>query len=101
MSKARIKAARALGQQAECAPGEGAPATHARRKGAEANRRKADEFMREMLPVIEAIRREGKASCNAIALGLNQRGLRTARGGAWTGAAVRAVLNRAGASEPA
>lgn len=71
------------------------PAADARRSGADANRRKADAFVQAMLPTVEQVRSQGNESCNAIAWKLNQRGLRTARNGAWTGAAVRALLARA------
>lgn len=95
-SKGQIKAALAL-RKAHDSVTEPSPAAGlARRKGAEANRRKADEFGAAMLPVIEALREQGHASCNAIAWALNQRGMQAARGGAWTGAAVRALLQRAG-----
>jgi DNA invertase Pin-like site-specific DNA recombinase len=49
----------------------------------------------QVLPVIEAIRADGKASLHAIAAELNQRGILTARGGRWYATTVRNTLARA------
>ena len=45
-----------------------------------------------MLPIIEEIERAGITSHNAIAAKLNERNVRTARGGKWTHVQVGAVL---------
>lgn len=90
-----IKAAKALRKVKSKDREAAKPAVETRHSGAEANRRKADAFVQTMLPAIEQLRSLGHESCNAIAWKLNQRGMRTARNGAWTGAAVRALLARA------
>ncbi|MBU6268543.1 MAG: hypothetical protein KGN34_13440 [Sphingomonadales bacterium] len=94
-SAGQAKAALALRKAQETQADPATPANAARRSGAEANRRKADAFVEAVLPAIEQARAQGNESCNAIAWTLNRQGLRTARNGAWTGAAVRAVLARA------
>src|SRR6185503_12718991 len=43
----------------------------------------ADEFAASMLPVIAAIRGSGAATLGAMSRALNQRGIRSARGGRW------------------
>jgi hypothetical protein len=45
-----------------------------------------------VLPIIEEIERAGITSHNAIAAKLNERNVRTARGGKWTHVQVGAVL---------
>jgi Recombinase len=45
-----------------------------------------------VLPIIEEIERAGITSHNAIAAKLNDRNVRTARGGKWTHVQVGAVL---------
>jgi Recombinase len=45
-----------------------------------------------VLPIIEEIERAGITSHNAIAAKLNERNVRTARGGRWTHVQVGAVL---------
>jgi DNA invertase Pin-like site-specific DNA recombinase len=54
----------------------------------------ADQFARNVLPIIEAIQRAGITSCNAIAKELNARNIKTARGGTWTHVQVRAIIDR-------
>lgn len=56
--------------------------------------RSADAHAADMLPVIQSIIADGKTSLRAIALALNERGERTARGGEWQAESVRRVLNR-------
>jgi hypothetical protein len=46
------------------------------------------------LPVIREIQAQGSASPNAIAAQLNERGVKTARGGRWTHVQVGAALTR-------
>ena len=57
---------------------------------AEAARRAA-----ELAPVIAEVRAAGAFSLRQIAAGLNQRGIPTARGGAWSAMQVKRVLERA------
>jgi len=63
-----------------------------RSRGASVVRRKAIEFALSVMPAIEALRREGKTSLNALARGLNEAGLSTASGKAWSAASVRALI---------
>jgi DNA invertase Pin-like site-specific DNA recombinase len=62
--------------------------------GSAAKMQKADEFAASVGPIAAGLRAEG-LSLRAIAAALKDRGIRTAQGGAWTGAAVRNVLARA------
>ncbi len=54
----------------------------------------ADDFARDLLPVIERLRSEGSTSLNAIADGLNSGGFQTPRGGQWYATSVRNLLAR-------
>ena len=47
-------------------------------------RANARQFAANVLPIIEEIERAGVTSHNAIAAKLNERNVRTARGGKWT-----------------
>jgi DNA invertase Pin-like site-specific DNA recombinase len=62
---------------------------------AQARRAIAQKRSADVLPVITAIRAEGK-SLRQIASVLNERGIRTARGGEWSGAQVLQALQFAG-----
>src|SRR4051794_41927493 len=53
-------------------------------------------FAANVLPVIDDIRRQGAGSLREIAAQLTARGVRTARGGAWTATAVSNLLDRRG-----
>jgi DNA invertase Pin-like site-specific DNA recombinase len=55
----------------------------------------ADRFAANVLPVIREIQSNGATSANAIAAKLNERGVKTARGGKWTHVQVGAALARA------
>ncbi len=48
-----------------------------------------------LLPVIDAVRQTGARSIGAISRALNQRGIRTARGGKWHVSSVANLLARA------
>jgi Recombinase len=50
----------------------------------------------DLLPVIRQLQASGVTSANAIAKALNERGIGTARGGAWRATQVQRVLDRAG-----
>lgn len=54
----------------------------------------ADRFAAGVLPIISAIQRTGITSMRGIAIALNDRGVRTARGGQWQVSNVRNVLTR-------
>jgi DNA invertase Pin-like site-specific DNA recombinase len=55
----------------------------------------ADEFVTGLLPVVEAIRSTGSTTLEAITAALNQRGIRSARGGKWHVSSVSNLLGRA------
>ena len=67
----------------------------ARKVGQEANARKAAARAADIAPVIEELQTAGATSLNAIADGLNERGIPTARGsGKWSATQVMRVLAR-------
>jgi DNA invertase Pin-like site-specific DNA recombinase len=55
----------------------------------------ADEFVSGLLPVVLAIRQTGAKTLEAMSQALNQRGIRTARGGAWRASSVANLFVRA------
>ena len=55
----------------------------------------ADEFAASMLPVLNAIRAAGADTLEAMSCALNQRGIRSARGGRWYASSVAKLLGRA------
>ncbi len=57
--------------------------------------RAATEFVQRVLPVIRAIQAAGTTSFASIAGALNERGVKSARGGKWHVSAVANVLSRA------
>lgn len=66
----------------------------AAREGAAANRRGADTFAANVLPIIRHMQVEGVTSLGALAAGLNDRGIPTARGSTWYPTTVRNVMLR-------
>jgi DNA invertase Pin-like site-specific DNA recombinase len=67
-------------------------------KGADANRAAADQYARDVQPVIEDICAGGVTSLKRIAAELNARAILTARGGRWYATTVRNLLGRRAAS---
>jgi DNA invertase Pin-like site-specific DNA recombinase len=63
--------------------------------GRRAQRDEADRFARNVLPVIRSILSRGPAGMVSIAAQLNERGIRTQRGGSWHVSSVANVLARA------
>jgi DNA invertase Pin-like site-specific DNA recombinase len=55
----------------------------------------ADEFVSGLLPVVVAIRQTGANTLEAMSQALNQRGIRTARGGQWRASSVANLFARA------
>jgi DNA invertase Pin-like site-specific DNA recombinase len=55
----------------------------------------ADEFVAGLLPVVLAIRQTGAKTLEAMSQALNQRGIRTARGGKWHASSVAKLFVRA------
>jgi DNA invertase Pin-like site-specific DNA recombinase len=73
----------------------------ARKSGQEANARKAAERATDLAPLIAELQAAGKTSLRAIAEGLHERGIPTARGADDCSAVqVARVLARGGSSEP-
>jgi hypothetical protein len=66
----------------------------ARSKAIATNRAAADAFAANVLPIIEQIQASGVTTGRAIARALNDRGVKTARGGAWHESTVRLILRR-------
>jgi DNA invertase Pin-like site-specific DNA recombinase len=67
----------------------------AQRAGQAANRQAADAFAANVLPVVRQMQAAGVTGLRGIAAALNDRGIRTARGGAWHTSTVRNLLGRA------
>jgi len=63
--------------------------------GREAQVGEADRFAANILPVIRAVQSAGATSLAAVVQILNNRGIRSARGGQWHISAVQNVLARA------
>ena len=63
-------------------------------KGRVVSIREADRFAEAVLPIVQAIQRAGVVSLRGIAIALNDRGVRTARGGQWQVSNVRNLLAR-------
>ena len=63
-------------------------------KGRESQVERADKFAAEILPTIENICAKGVTSYNAIAMELNKRGVKTARGHLWAAMTVRRIVKR-------
>jgi hypothetical protein len=55
----------------------------------------ADDFAASMLPVLNAIRAAGADTLEAMSCALNERGIRSARGGRWYASTVAKVFERA------
>jgi DNA invertase Pin-like site-specific DNA recombinase len=54
----------------------------------------ADRFANSVMPVVQAIQASGVSSLRGLAIALNTRGIRTARGGRWQVSNVRNLLAR-------
>jgi DNA invertase Pin-like site-specific DNA recombinase len=59
----------------------------------------ADAFVAGLMPVIQAIRGTGATTLEAMTQALNQRGIRSARGGRWYASSVANLLSRAKSPE--
>ena len=67
----------------------------AQAKGVATNRKAAEAFAANVLPIVRQIQASGASTHRAIAQALNDRGIRTARGGDWHDSTVRNLLARA------
>ena len=63
-------------------------------RAVETERADADAFAANVLPIIRQIQASGATTARAIATALNERGVRTARGGEWHDSTVRNLLRR-------
>ena len=63
-------------------------------KGTAANKKAAGAFAANVLPIVGQIQAAGVAGLKNTAQVLNDRGVRTARGGAWHNSTVRNLLAR-------
>ncbi len=63
-------------------------------KGRKVSIRESERFAATVLPTIESVRRSGITSLRGIAMALNNRGVRTARGGTWQVSNVRNLVRR-------
>ena len=68
------------------------------RASAGVRRSMAEQRAADVAPIIADLRRSGAVSLRELALGLNHRGLPTARGGRWNAVQVQRVLKRLDAS---
>lgn len=66
----------------------------AQAKGVATNKARADTLTRELAPVIQELRQDGKTTAQAIAEGLNQRGYHTPRGERWKDTNVRRLIKQ-------
>ncbi|MBY5736416.1 recombinase family protein [Rhizobium leguminosarum] len=66
----------------------------AQKMGAAQNAAGADAFAANVLPVVQQLQNQGVATLCALADALNQRGVRTARGGEWAAMTVKRLLDR-------
>jgi DNA invertase Pin-like site-specific DNA recombinase len=67
----------------------------AQAKGVATNQKAADAFAANVLPIVRQIKAAGVTTHRGIAQALNDRGVRTARGGSWHDSTVRNLLARA------
>src|SRR4051812_26607290 len=67
---------------------------HAGEVGRSIQRDAADEFVLGLVPIIQAIRSTGAVTLRDMASALNQRGIRSARGGRWHVSSVLNILAR-------
>ena len=72
----------------------GAGSKEGRAKAVEAVQRAAADRAADLAPVIKELQAAGKTSLRAIAEGLNDQGILTARGGQWSATQVQRVLDR-------
>jgi DNA invertase Pin-like site-specific DNA recombinase len=90
----RTKAALAAKKAAGASLGNPSNLHHAGSLGRAALVRAADEFASGLVPVVQAIRASGAITLAAMAIELNKRGIRSARGGDWYPSSVANLLSR-------
>jgi DNA invertase Pin-like site-specific DNA recombinase len=95
----RTKAALAAKRASGVKLGNPTNAAQACAKGRQVQVNAAHEFTRSLLPVIHALHLSGVTTLRAISAALNQRGIRSPRGGRWYPSAVANLLQRANLAE--
>jgi DNA invertase Pin-like site-specific DNA recombinase len=90
----RTKAALAAKKAAGASLGNPRNLDHAGSLGRAALVRAADEFASGLIPVVQAIRASGALTLASMAVELNRRGIRSARGGEWHVSSVANLLGR-------
>jgi DNA invertase Pin-like site-specific DNA recombinase len=90
----RTKAALAAKRAAGAILGNPRNLDHAGCLGRAALARTADEFASSLIPVVQAIRITGALTLASMAIELNRRGIRSARGGKWHPSSVANLLHR-------
>lgn len=89
-TKAALKAAKTRGVQL------GNPnAAQQSKFASDQTRRKADDFAKGILPIIQTLKAQGVTSLSHLARSLNASGVATQRGGRWTATGVKNILMRA------
>jgi DNA invertase Pin-like site-specific DNA recombinase len=63
--------------------------------GRKVQRAAADEFVKELMPILHTIQATGATTLEAMTQALNQRGIRTARGRRWYASSVMNLITRA------
>jgi DNA invertase Pin-like site-specific DNA recombinase len=91
----RTKAALAAKRAAGARLGNPVNASEAARQGREVQTAAADRFVVELLPLLSAIRAAGASTLDSITKALNERGIRSPRGGQWHVSSVSNLLARA------
>jgi DNA invertase Pin-like site-specific DNA recombinase len=98
-TKAALAAAKArgtaLGGRRVSAKAWASIAAEGRKAGTAVRSQKADAWAQDVFPVIEDIQQVGSTTLQAIAEGLNERGIVTRRGGEWTPMQVSRVMQKA------
>lgn len=93
-TRAALQAAKARGVKLGWSmPERAAEQLAASRRGTAENVSKADQHAANVLPIIQQIK-AGGASLQMIATVLNERGIKTARGGLWYASTVRNIISR-------
>jgi DNA invertase Pin-like site-specific DNA recombinase len=70
------------------------PTARMRKLSAEALQKRTDARAADLAPIIAELQAAGKTSLRAIAAGLNEAGIPTARGGEWSSPQVMRILER-------
>lgn len=93
-TRAALAAAKARGVKLGWAmPSRRSEQRQAAQKGAATRKANANKFAANVLPIVKELQDEG-VSLRRIAATLNERGVKTARGGAWAATTVRNILAR-------